>query len=778
MSDEQITAAAESLEGTPESNTNESSDELPSEEVSEEVCQDSSVEDTENSVDESPESITADSEESSEQESSPETDEESADESDEEINSESADGESDDEQNKDNKKKKLSVKSVLRISLMTLSIILAVILLALAGLLGYGALPHKTEIGEKVKLPLKDSPLLSSVCHVKTNLDGIDTSTLGKHPLELEFFGFIKINSTLVVHDSTPPSITAHNLYIPRGTNVLPEEFISKAVDLTELTYSFANKIDTEKGGKVTVRATDECKNKSTRTVKLSVSDLLSDHVIELGTFKTTFLYKLQKNEWLSDIDLSTVNFFECGTYRVTGKLNGENCIFSVTVADTTAPTAKALSRDILLGQPIEAETLVENVKDRSDVITYFESEPNFDTLGIQDVSIILEDEYGNDTKLNAKVNIHNISPAFVIEAGTPTDVFENELFANIDEDDLLPCIADDLSTEQLPVGAHEIQLVGKYSTIPIEITVKDTVPPTLSVEQTTVYTGTTPDAADFIVDCVDASDVEFTFAEDIDTSAPGEQTVTVIATDAAGNSTSASTTMYIINDTARPVIYGVKPLTALEGETVSYRSGVYALDDKDGKVAVTVNSSGVNTNVAGTYYITYTATDSSKNTRTVTTTVTIKAVTRQSVNELADKILATIVTDTMDSRQKARAIYAWCVANISYSSSTSNLMGHFNRAAYSGFTKHYGNCYTYYAVASALLTRAGIENIEIHRNDSNRPHYWNLVKINGAWYHFDTCPQPAPYRLTVFLLTDSQVRAFPLSYYYNFDANNYPATP
>lgn len=104
--------------------------------------------------------------------------------------------------------------------------------------------------------------------------------------------------------------------------------------------------------------------------------------------------------------------------------------------------------------------------------------------------------------------------------------------------------------------------------------------------------------------------------------------------------------------------------------------------------------------------------------------------------------------------------------------------MGYFNKAAYSGFTRHYGNCYTYYAVASALLTRAGIENIEIHRNSTTNPHYWNLVKMDGAWYHLDTCPQPAGHSLEVFLLKDAEVRAFSLAYYYNFDLTQFPATP
>ena len=269
-----------------------------------------------------------------------------------------------------------------------------------------------------------------------------------------------------------------------------------------------------------------------------------------------------------------------------------------------------------------------------------------------------------------------------------------------------------------------------------------------------------------------------FEFSGDVDTTLLGEQIVTIIATDAAGNFTSMSTSMYVIKDTEKPVIYGVKPLIFSEGETVSYRKGISAVDNCDGEVNVIVDSSRVNTSVAGVYYVTYTASDSAGNTATASTTVTIGAINRQRVDELADRLISRIITSTMTQRQKAEAIYNWCAVNIRYSSATSHLMGYFNQAAYTGLTKYYGNCYTYYAVASALLTRVGIENIEIHRNDPTRPHYWNLVKMDGSWYHFDTCPQPSPHRLRVFLLTDSEVRAFPLDYYYNFDASNYPATP
>ena len=178
---------------------------------------------------------------------------------------------------------------------------------------------------------------------------------------------------------------------------------------------------------------------------------------------------------------------------------------------------------------------------------------------------------------------------------------------------------------------------------------------------------------------------------------------------------------------------------------------------------------------------MTYTASDSNGNTASATATVTVRKVTQDVINSKADEILSEILTNQMSQREKAKAIYDWCRENLKYSTATSYLMGDYLRSAYSGYRLHYGNCYTYYAVARSLLTRAGFTNMMIQRNSATKPHYWNLVKVDGNWYHFDTCPQPAPNNDGCFLLTDAEVAAYSRnkqSGYYNFNKKYYPATP
>ena len=41
---------------------------------------------------------------------------------------------------------------------------------------------------------------------------------------------------------------------------------------------------------------------------------------------------------------------------------------------------------------------------------------------------------------------------------------------------------------------------------------------------------------------------------------------------------------------------------------------------------------------------------------------------------------------------------------------------------------------------SKALLTRAGIENIDLKA--TKHKHYWNFVKVEEGWYHFDTTPR------------------------------------
>ena len=260
--------------------------------------------------------------------------------------------------------------------------------------------------------------------------------------------------------------------------------------------------------------------------------------------------------------------------------------------------------------------------------------------------------------------------------------------------------------------------------------------------------------------------------------------------------------------DTEPPVIEGPHDLTVAVGMTLSYRSGVSAVDAVDGLVPFQIDASAVNLSQAGKYPVIYRAEDKSGNRAETTVTVTVvevsgvndddptadvsgavepsfpplPEVTQEMVDEVSDQILAKIVTPSMSQWEQARAIYNYVHTHVKYVGSadkSSWLIG-----AYVGFTRNRGDCYNYFACSKALLTRAGIPNVDLYRVGGGTDHYWQLVNVGNGWYHFDACPHPDSYPLNSFLLDEMAVREYtekcaPIrSNYYVYDYENCPVVP
>lgn len=146
-----------------------------------------------------------------------------------------------------------------------------------------------------------------------------------------------------------------------------------------------------------------------------------------------------------------------------------------------------------------------------------------------------------------------------------------------------------------------------------------------------------------------------------------------------------------------------------------------------------------------------------------------------RAMDAICDSVLAAITTPEMGERQKAEAIYRWIRGNFRYAghSATRDWV----TEAYQGLRRHHGDCYTYFAVAQALLTRAGLPSIEVIRSTDN-DHFWNLTMVDGSWYHFDATPRS--WGGTYCLLTDSQMLALSRAHgnCFHFDQSLYPPTP
>ncbi|MBQ7714679.1 MAG: HYR domain-containing protein [Clostridia bacterium] len=673
------------------------------------------------------------------------------------------------------------VKKVLAIAGISLASLLAVAVVAGFIIVNKIAKPVTGEIGEAIDLSCFEEGFAGKVCEVDPEND-LSTEKIDERELSLTFFGFIRKKVPLSIKDTIPPAIELRAVTTMTGMNIDANDFVIRSEDRTEVTFSFeGGSPDVSKEGeyKVTVAAEDEGGNRTLESTVLTVDDLALAVKVEFGkTGEEIEKIVAKEHPEFVTSDLSSVVSSECGEYKATAFDEEETYyLFKIIIKDTTAPTATAHSFDILAGSDFSKDSLVTDIDDRSPTETVFGAEVDPMTPGTYTIPITIKDAYGNKTELESTVVVHKIKDNASFERG----VSNKEIISTILEGDSGLSLPDDFSALAVPLGTSELTLYGAFNTISTRVTVTDTVKPELTVQEVTRYTYQNIAPADFVWYCSDFSPLTYSFENTVSTESAGDFTVNIKATDEAGNSVSKSTTLHVLADTTPPTIYGVQNYTVILGQGIPNLSdGVYAVDDLDGNVAVYVDSSEVNASAGGTYTVKYGATDRSGNYASATATVYVTDNQWDILNYLADQVLAQIVSPGMSGRAKAWAIYCWCTSNIRYSTSTSYLMGNYLEGALSGFRTHAGNCFIYYAVSDVLLNRAGVPSMQVHRNIPDRPHYWNLVMVDGCWYHFDTCPHYKAYPIQSFLLTDAEVANYSASCvdYYSFDTWAYPRTP
>lgn len=235
--------------------------------------------------------------------------------------------------------------------------------------------------------------------------------------------------------------------------------------------------------------------------------------------------------------------------------------------------------------------------------------------------------------------------------------------------------------------------------------------------------------------------------------------------------------------DNTPPVITG-QDFEIEQGEGVSYRKQVSVTDDTDPAPVLEIDNSAVDLDTPGVYPVIYTATDRAGNTSTLTLMLTVKPRLVEGANEayvlhLASEILDEITDDSMTKLEKAFKIWRWTRNHIVYADDSDKTDWYVG--AYDGFTRRKGDCYTYYAVSKALLTAAGIDNVDVVRDippGSVSRHYWLLVNTGEGWYHFDSTVYYKGADPTLFMLTDEELKAWDKKYYkkeHNYSPDGLP---
>ena len=333
--------------------------------------------------------------------------------------------------------------------------------------------------------------------------------------------------------------------------------------------------------------------------------------------------------------------------------------------------------------------------------------------------------------------------------------------------------------------GVYDVMLTCDGEEYSAKIRVVDTIAPTAQVQDINSL-GRVPEAADFVVSVNDATEVSIRYLTEPDKTKDGDQTVTLVLTDAAGNTTQLQAQLTLTIDREAPVISGVADKIVYLGESVSYMSGVTVSDDLDPQPSLEVDRGAVDLTAVGEYTVTYTATDASGNATSVSCKLRVLEkkdyyVPYETIYQEVDAILAKIIRDDMSLQNKVWAIYVWIRTNNTYVNHSDKV--DWMQAAHVMMTENKGDCFNYYALCKLMLDRLGIPNLDVRKvknYEGDSDHYWSLVILDGGntWYHVDTTPRTNP--ASFCLVTDQFMDEYSAANgnCFNRDKSLYPATP
>ena len=107
-----------------------------------------------------------------------------------------------------------------------------------------------------------------------------------------------------------------------------------------------------------------------------------------------------------------------------------------------------------------------------------------------------------------------------------------------------------------------------------------------------------------------------------------------------------------------------------------------------------------------------------------------------QELEAKASNVLRTVVTSDMDNEKKIKSIHDYIINNTKYDKDRSDnkVKKYSSDTAYGALMENYAICGGYSDSMKLFLDKLGIPNYKI----SSENHIWNLVNINGGWYHLD----------------------------------------
>lgn len=326
---------------------------------------------------------------------------------------------------------------------------------------------------------------------------------------------------------------------------------------------------------------------------------------------------------------------------------NTSICIFTVTVTDTQSPVITCPSNIVLaadLGQCSRSNVIfIVTANDNCGPANVVSVPPSGSTfpVGVTTVTNTATDSHNNTSLCTFTVTVQDTQapiiacPGNIVLAADPGQCSHANVTFNVSAldncDGTVNVLSVPASGSTFPVGvttvtntAHDSH--GNTNVCTFTVTIQDTNPPIVTLNGAAVmtnecHTAFTDLGATASDNC--AATLPVITNSTVNANATGTYTISYVATDGSGNSTTNSRTVYIVDTTAPVVtVLGSTPAFVLTN-TSFVDLGATATDTCAGLLPVATNST-VDITTAGTYTITYSAMDGSGNTGSAQRTVNV----------------------------------------------------------------------------------------------------------------------------------------------------------
>jgi hypothetical protein len=409
-------------------------------------------------------------------------------------------------------------------------------------------------------------------------------------------------------------------------------------------------------------------------------------------------------------------------------------------IVDTQRPIVTLRQIVSPLGKEIKPEDFVLKATDNTRLQYEFIKAPDPHSAGVQEIIIRISDLGNNQVIETSSVLVSQVKEKVTIEAGSDAPVLDDFLLEERTNETFIT----KLESLNLVVGVYPVEIKIGERILISQLEVIDTVAPTATLVTVNAFLTDEIPASRFVKNIIDKSKVTVSYKDDIDiTASEGTFNPVILLTDAGNNVTELVATIYVIKDTEAPVISGsgLRNRTVYIGESFNVRSQVYATDNRDGSVSLTVSGS-VDFSKVGTYPITFTAKDKAGNTATEKITVSVithppfvpKGDTGNTeLDVLIDQLFSKMLHGDMSAYQVTKEIYDFG-RTIRYQAGPWE--SEWTDRAIWTITNRLGNCYGRMYAMEAMFTRAGITSRERIKHDGE--HSWNQVDIGNGWQNVD----------------------------------------